>query len=155
VAELDPALTAQCDSLEGKFEEHLSPLRLAALGASLLGILAGVLALTGVYGLAAHTANWQAKECAIRIAFGSDRGGVLAMMVTQCMRPVVVGIGTGLLAAPFVLGWMRSLLFGLSPTDPLSLAFAAALLCAAALAAVFAPAWRVSRSAPMLSLRHE
>lgn len=155
VAEHDGTITANCGALQDRLAEYLEPFRIAALAAGGLGLLACLLALTGVYGLAAYTAGWQVKECGVRIALGSSRSEILVLMVRRCMTPVASGIGIGLLAAPLVLGWMRSLLFGLSPTDPITFVLSAGVLSGAALLAVFAPAWKVSRMDPAACLRHE
>jgi len=149
------ALTANTYVLEDKLEESIQPFRAAALAASGLGILACLLALAGVYGLAAYTAKAQVKEFGLRIALGASRRDILVFVLREGMKPAVLGIGIGLIATPLALGWMRSMLFGLSPADPGTLAAAGVLLGGAAMLAVVMPAWRVSRLDPMDCLRHQ
>src|SRR5262249_40133211 len=95
------------------------------------------------------------KEIGIRMALGAKRSNVIAMVLGSVARLVLIGIALGLPAAWAASRWIASMLFGLKPTDPATIAGAVLLLAGVALAAASVPARRASRVDPMTSLRHE
>jgi putative ABC transport system permease protein len=126
---------------------------LTLLGA--FGILALVLATVGVYGVTAQAARKRTQEIGIRMALGAGGGQVVGMMVAQGMTVVAVGLALGVggaLVAGRVLG---TLLYGVAPTDPPTLAAVVALLAAVAAAACYLPARRATAVDPVQSLRSE
>src|SRR5262249_23636260 len=123
--------------------------------ASAFGALALILACIGLYGLLAYTVARRTKEMGIRMALGAQRSRVIAMIVRNAVWLVAIGVILGLPAACAASLWVKSMLFGLTPTDPASLAGSALLLLAAALFASYLPARRASRVDPMTALRHE
>lgn len=125
--------------------------RLLALFALAALLLAGV----GVYGVLAEAIGARAKEIGLRLALGATRGRIARDVVVTGLAPalagLLAGIGGAAAAAPFV----RSLLFGVAPFDPLSFAGVAALLAAVALLACGLPAWRAVRVPVATALRQE
>jgi predicted permease len=119
------------------------------------GAAAMLLASLGVYGVMSYAVSQRTTEIGIRLALGAERGGVLRMMLRQALRPVAAGVAV---AVPLALGaasWLRSLLFGISPQDPQTIAVACfALILAAALAA-YLPARRAANLDPLKALRYE
>jgi len=129
--------------------------RLLATLAGAFGFLAIGLTCIGLYGLLAYTVVRRTKEIGIRMAMGAQRTQVVAMVLSDAARLVVLGIAAGLPAAFAGTRGVQSMLFGLKPTDPAAIAGAIALLGAAALAAAYLPARRASLVDPLSALRHE
>jgi len=131
-------------------------LLLPRIGASLLGIfgLIGLLLTgVGVYGLMAYFVSQRLREIGIRLALGSQRREILGLVVGRGMRLAAYGIVGGLLAAFIVTRVISSLLYGVSPTDPVIFLGISALLAGVAFAATFVPARRASKVDPMRILR--
>jgi ABC-type antimicrobial peptide transport system permease subunit len=118
-------------------------------------VLALVVAALGVFGVLAFQMARRTSEIGIRMALGADRRLMLWLVLREVAIMVALGVGLGGAAAAAVTGVARSLLFGLSPTDPRAFATAAATLGAAALFAGWLPARRASRVDPLTALRHE
>ena len=138
-----------------QIDELLSHERLFAALTGAFGVLALALACIGIYGIMAYTVARRTNEIGIRIALGAQTGQVLRMVLREASWLAVVGIVIGLGSALWLTRFLSSLLYGLKPSDPSTLIFAAFLLLTAALAAGWAPAWRASRVQPMEALRHE
>jgi putative ABC transport system permease protein len=94
-------------------------------------------------------------ELGIRMALGAQRQTLLAMVIRQGMIPAAAGLATGLLSAWLVSRVLSSLLFGISPRDPMTFATVAGLLGVVALVACALPAWRATRVDPLKALRVE
>jgi putative ABC transport system permease protein len=133
----------------------LTPERLAASVAGSLGAVALLLAAIGIYGLTAFAVTCRTREIGVRMALGANRRAVVAMVVGQSLRLAAVGAGVGLLAAAGVGQLLSSLLFGVSPLDPIAFGATAATLTAVAVAATLGPALRASRIDPLRALRQE
>jgi predicted permease len=119
------------------------------------GILALALACVGIYGIMAYTVTQRTNEIGIRLALGAQRARVRAMVIRESAWLTVIGIASGLIAALALGRLVKSMLYGLSPTDPISLTAAGLLLLAVALTASWIPAARASRIEPMDALRHD
>jgi len=124
--------------------------QLAAFGA--VGLL---LAAVGVYAILAHSVALREREMGIRMALGAGRPGVLRMVLRQGMTLVGIGIILGLGAAIALTRLLRSMLYGVSPLDPLTLAAGALLISLIALLACYVPARRAAKVDPMVALRCE
>ncbi len=103
----------------------------------------------------AYTVARRINEIGIRIALGAQAGQVLRMVLGEASWLAAFGIAIGLGCALWLTRFLDTLLYGLKPSDPGTLIFAAVLLLGTALAAGLAPAWRASRVQPMEALRHE
>ena len=124
----------------------------------LLGTFAGValfLAAIGVYGVLAYSVAQQTHEIGIRMALGAQPAGVMRLILSQGTRLALIGTGIGAIGAFFLMRLMSSLLFGVSPADPITFAGVAIVLTCVALAACYIPARRAMRVDPMTALRHE
>jgi len=120
---------------------------------SMFGLLAMLLAALGVYGVVSYSVGQRRREIAIRMAIGAARHDVIRLIVRQGMRPVLIGIGAGILGALGLARAVASLLFGIGSADPLSFGGASLLLALVALAAVYWPARRASGQDPLAALR--
>jgi predicted permease len=129
--------------------------RVMATLAGAFGMLALILACVGLYGLLAYSVTRRAKELGIRMALGAQRQRLIAMVLSSAVRLVLIGVVLGLPAAWAVSRWLESMLFGLRPADPATIAGAILLLTTAALVAAYLPAHRASRADPLVALRHE
>ena len=126
--------------------------------AQLLGVFAGLaltLAAVGLYGLIAYTVAQQTREIGIRMALGAAPGGIARMVLTRGLRLVVAGGLLGCAAALTVAHLLRSMLYGVSASDPGTVAGVSGLLLVVALGACYVPARRAMRVDPMVALRYE
>ncbi len=123
--------------------------------AGAFGLLAGLLATIGLYGVIAYMVARRRNEIGIRMALGADRMGVVRLVLREAAVLVVVGLAAGVGLALWAGRAAASLLFGLKPNNPAALLGAMALLAAVALAASYAPARRAARLDPMQALREE
>ena len=138
-----------------QIDADLAPERSFAALTAGFGVLALVLASIGVYGVIAAGVSRRINEIGVRMALGARAEQVLRMVLGEAMGLALAGVGTGLCAALLLARFLRSVLFGLKPTDPLTLASAGVLLSVAALLAAWAPARRAYRIEPVRALRHE
>lgn len=129
--------------------------RLMALLSGFFGALAALLAMIGLYGVISYIIVLRRNEIGIRMALGATRQAVVGIVLRQTLVLLALGVGLGLLLAVAVTSSARTLLFGLQPTDPLSLVSASLFLAVIALAASLWPAYRATRSDPMNALRYE
>jgi predicted permease len=138
-----------------QIDAAVAPERSFASVTSGFGVLAVLLASIGVYGVIAAGVARRINEIGVRMALGARAVQVLRMVMGETLGLAFVGIGTGLCAALLLTRFLSSRLFGLKPTDPLTLVTAGLLLLAAAMLAGWAPARRASRIQPVQALRHE
>jgi ABC-type antimicrobial peptide transport system permease subunit len=120
---------------------------------SAFAIAAVLLAALGIYSVVAFSAALRSHEMAIRMALGSQRSGILALVFTSAVKLAIVGCAVGLLASSAVSHLMRSFLFGVSPFDPLVLTLGAVFVLILALVASLLPARRAASIDPMRALR--
>jgi putative ABC transport system permease protein len=124
----------------------------------LLGSFAGIallLSAIGIYGLMAYTISRRTREIGVRMAVGARPLDILKLVFGQSMAMTMVGIAFGLLGAYSVTRVIKSLLFGVTTTDPFTFAAVTLLLSSVALLATYVPARRAMRVDPMVALRHE
>jgi predicted permease len=152
---LDPGLVVRVTPLEDNLGFWQGVSRLVAALSAALGFTALLLAVIGIYGVVGYVVNRRVREMGIRLALGARPSDVVALMLRQTMRPVVLGVVLGLMACIGVSQLLASLLFGVSALDPVAFGSAAAFVLAAALLAGFLPARRATRVDPTAALRYE
>lgn len=129
--------------------------RIIARFSTLFGILALVLAVIGLYGTISYAIARKAHEIGIRMALGAVPNDVLRMVIAQGLKLATIGIAIGLLAAFGVTRLLRTLIFGITPTDPLTFASVSLLLLIVAVLACYIPARRATRIDPVTAIRCE
>ena len=129
--------------------------RIFAVLTAAFGILALALACVGLYGIMAYTVSLRTNEIGIRLALGARRGQVRGMVLREACWLAASGVIAGLAVAIGLGQLVKSMLYGLRPTDPASLLGSAWLLLSVAMLAGWIPAMRASRVEPMEALRHE
>ena len=127
---------------------------MATLG-GLFGLLALTVACLGIFGVTAFQVSRRINEIGLRMALGARRGNIVLLVLREVAANMVAGCAIGAAAALTLTGLAREMLFGLTAQEPGVFGVAAALLCAAAIAAAWLPARRASRVDPMTALRHE
>jgi predicted permease len=153
--ELDPALVVRVQPMEANVELWRTMAGLSSTLATALGALALILAAVGIYGVVAYSVGRRAREIGIRMALGAHARDVVALMLKRTMRPVVVGAAVGLAAAIGVSRVLSSVLFGVSPADPVALLGAVVIVAGVAFAAGTLPARRAARVDPSRTLHYE
>ncbi|MDP1571181.1 MAG: ABC transporter permease [Vicinamibacterales bacterium] len=118
-----------------------------------IGLVGLVLAAVGVYGVLAYAVSQRTQEIGVRVALGADRRAVLTLIVGQGLRLAGVGVVIGLIMAAAAMPLARSVLYNVSPFDPLSFAAVAVFLLAVAVLASYVPALRATRVDPLEALR--
>jgi len=145
----------ETDDLEGLVQVSLFANRMAATLATVLGVLGMLLAAIGIYGVLSYTVSQRFREIGIRMALGAQSRDILRLVVGQGLRLALIGAGLGAAFGLAATSAMRSLLYGVSATDPLTFA---AVVCVVTLAGGFAsyiPARRALRVDPLVALRYE
>ena len=156
VREIDPNLPLQKPmTQQAQFAETVSQERLTANLSLFFGALAGFLVAIGLYGTVSYGISLRTMEIGVRIALGAQRRAVLWMILLEGLSVAALGIGVGIPAALAAATTLRSMLYGLSPSDPLAVLVALAGIAIVTLAAAFFPARRAASLDPMRSLRME
>jgi predicted permease len=153
--ELEPAMVVEWFDFAGAINDGLVGQRLMAMLAGFFGVVAGLVAIVGIYGMVAYGVERRRRELGVRVALGAARWQLVGMVMRQAASLLVVGLGVGTVLGMFGARVVRTMLFGVEPHDPWILGGAAGLLAASALVASYLPARRASRVDPLEALRQE
>ncbi|HEU4927903.1 MAG TPA: ABC transporter permease [Vicinamibacterales bacterium] len=156
IHDIDPGLAVfAVEPLDLTISRSVSQRRFTAFLLGAFAALAVILAAIGVHGLLSYNVAQRRQEIGIRIALGAGRGAVLGLIVREGVGIIFAGLIGGLVGAVVLTRLLQALLFGVSPTDPLTLVVVAAALAAVALVATLLPARRAARVDPLPALRAE
>jgi putative ABC transport system permease protein len=142
-------------TLQAHMEEALSAERLSAALVSACGVLSALLAIVGLYGAVAYLVARRTREIGVRVALGAQPHHVVALVVKHGLGLAVAGIGIGLVGAAGFASLLQSMLYGVSPTSPLTHLAVAVTLTAVATIAAYVPARRAVRIDPARALMHD
>ena len=155
VGEVNPVIGIQFIVLRTQVRDGLLRERLMASLSGFFGLLAGILATVGLYGVISYMVVRRRNEIGIRMALGADRSRVLALIMKEAAILLAIGLGIGAGLSLASTRAAASLLFGLNPHDPATMAMAAISLAVVAAAASYLPAFRAARIPPTEALREE
>ena len=156
IADVDPNLPmGRVISLGSLIDFGVVNRRAVAQLSAVFGLLAVLLASVGIYGVTTYGTSRRTNEFGVRMALGAERRHVLWLVLGETARLGVAGVVIGLLLAMTAGRFVSSLLFGLTPYDPLAIGAAAAAMIAVALLAGYLPALRATRVDPLLALKRE
>jgi predicted permease len=145
----------EVQTMEQVMRESVAARRFQMMLVAIFAVGALLLAAFGTYGVVSYAVTRRRNELGIRMALGAAGRDVLGMVLWQGMAPVIIGLGAGALAALALGRYVASLLFGVSPRDPLAFAAAAGVLLAVSAAACLLPARRATKVNPIDALRCE
>ncbi len=155
LAEVNPAIAVRYQTVRAEVNASLSRERLMATLSGFFGALAVLIATIGLYGVMSYTVARRRVEIGIRMALGADRGSVVRMIVRDATLLLGAGVIVGTLLAVVSGRAATTLLYGLAPSDPVTIAMSIAVLAAVTIFASWLPARRASRLAPTVALREE
>jgi predicted permease len=156
IHDIDPGLAVfAVEPLDRTISRSVSQRRFTAFLLGAFAALAVILAAIGVHGLLSYNVAQRRQEIGIRIALGAGRGAVLGLILREGVGIIFAGLIGGLAGALVLTRLLQALLFGVSPTDPLTFVVVAAVLAAVALMATLLPARRAARVDPLPALRAE
>ena len=156
VREIDhSAILSSVTTMEQQLSEQLSPRRFQTMILTIFSLVALLLAGVGIYGLLHYSVAQRTHEIGIRMALGAHPREVVTLMVEDGAKLAVAGLAIGAIAAAAVTRFMKSLLFGVTSTDPATFVSVVILLMMVALLACYVPARRAARVDPTVALRYE
>jgi ABC-type antimicrobial peptide transport system permease subunit len=141
--------------METLLERGLSRERLVARLAGAFGILALLLAAIGLYGVISYSVARRANEMGVRLALGASPAGVSWVVIRESLGTIAIGLAVGIVLCLPLLRLTRRLVYGLSPHDPVTLAFSTGLLLVVGLGAALLPAARAAQIDPIEAIRAE
>jgi putative ABC transport system permease protein len=156
VQALDPQVPLfAVGTLQGQVQDTLRQPRFQAILLAGFAAIALLLSAIGIYGVTAHAVSQRTHEVGVRMALGARGRDVLALILAQHLTPAIVGVAIGFAGAFALSRSLRSLLYGVTPGDPLTFGLMAAGLVGVAVAACWIPARRATRVDPLVALRTE
>jgi putative ABC transport system permease protein len=153
--EISPSLDTSYESYRTMIEGSMLRERLMATLSGFFGVLALLLASIGLYGILSYGVASRTNEIGIRMALGAGTPQVLQLVIREAVVLVVIGVAVGVPVTFMMAQFASTLLYDLSPTDPISLSAAGAVMLLVSLVAAYLPARRAARVDPLVALREE
>jgi predicted permease len=151
----DSAILSAATTMEQQLAEQQLPRRFQTWLLGLFSMIALVLATVGIYGVMHYSVVQRTQEIGVRVALGAGRRDIMRLVIGEGARLALAGIAAGAVVALMLTRLINSLLFGVSPSDPITLAGVALLLGFVAMLACYIPARRATRVDPNVALRYE
>jgi putative ABC transport system permease protein len=142
-------------TVEQAYSDSLAPWLFFMRLFAVFSTLAISLAVVGIYGVTSYTVSRRTHEIGVRLALGAGKRHVMALVLRQGLKLTLIGIAVGTAGAFGLMRLIANMLFGVTPTDPVTFVVMAVLLAGVSLAACYFPARRATRLDPMAALRHE
>ncbi len=142
-------------SMDDILASSISPQRFNMMLLAAFAGLALLLAAVGIYGVLSYTVRRRVREIGIRMALGASQSDILRLVVADGMKPILIGVALGVIAAIALSRLVATLLFGVPPTDPATFIAVALLLVVVGIAANTLPAYRATKVEPTQILREE
>jgi putative ABC transport system permease protein len=152
---LNPEIPPQFGTFSGVYSASLGARRFNVVLVGSFGITALLLAAVGIFGVMAYSVTRRTREIGVRVALGARSRDVLTLILKQGLRTILIGIAIGLVGSLLLTRTLRSMLFGVTATDPLTFTGVVLLLILTALLACYVPARRAAKVDPMVALRYE
>ena len=152
---IDPQLSLECELLSDQVNDALHQAQMIAALATGFSVLALVLACIGMYGVMAYSVAGRTIEIGVRIALGARRSNVVQMVLRESLWLVGVGLVAGIPSALVAAHFVRTMLFDVRPSDPLSMVVTTLIIIATTILAAYRPAARAARIDPARALRSE
>jgi len=149
----EPDVAVEMSTLDQQLAKSVADRRFTLVLLGVFAAIALLLAATGVYSVLSQAVARRTQEIGIRMALGAEPQRVVRLMLGSAMRSLLVGIAVGAISAAFAVRFLSTLLFGVSPLDPLAFAAAILLIVTVALLAGYIPARRATRVDPLQALR--
>lgn len=149
------AILSRATTMEQQLSEQMAPRRFHTWLLTLFSIIALALAGLGIYGVMSYAVVQRTHEIGIRVALGAQTGDVLGMLFRQGLRLALIGLGAGLAVAWLLTQLLKNILYGVTPTDPVTYITVSLVLIGVAAAAISIPARRATKVDPLEALRCE
>jgi len=155
LSQLDPTIPPRANTFAQIYSESLNNRRFNLLLVGVFALTSLLLAMAGVFGVLAYSVSQRTREIGVRIALGATTGNILKMVLREGLLTALIGTALGLVGSFLLTRTMRSLLFEISPNDPVTVVGVALLILLIAMVASYIPARRATRVDPMVALRYE
>jgi putative ABC transport system permease protein len=155
IATVDPQVPIEQRQLSSLVSESVADRRFTMVVLGAFAVVAVMLAIVGIYAVVSYTVAQRTRELGVRLALGASPARLRTMVLVSAMRSIVPGLAAGAVLAISATSAMRSLLYGVTPLDPVALGAAVVILAIAGLVSTLRPAIRATRLDPLIAMRAE